>query len=63
MRGLLALGHKAIWDRPYHARKVALERCIEHQNDPTRKAALEHALARVATAEKLYTALMENENQ
>lgn len=62
MKGLLELGHRYAWSKPYHARKVAIERCIARaEHDPTRKAALECALQRITTAENLHNALTGNQ--
>jgi S-adenosylmethionine:diacylglycerol 3-amino-3-carboxypropyl transferase len=56
--GLLDLGRYAEWQKPYAARRIALERCIERETDLTRLASLRHALERVLGHKRVFNALL-----
>ena len=57
--GLQAHAKRKLWARPYHARRVALQRCIERQGkDSMRKAAMERALAHVIHMQGITQALL-----
>ena len=60
---MLDLGHYAQMQRPYAARRLALERCIERETDATKLACLELALTRVTSSQKLFSALTEDSNE
>ena len=60
---MLDLGHYAQLQKPYAARRLALERCIERENHPTKLACLEHALTRVTQHQKLFSALTVESNE
>jgi hypothetical protein len=52
--------HKALWSHPYHARRTAIDRCLERAElncDETRIASLRHANARIESFQKLFEAL------
>ena len=53
------LGNYARLQKPYAARRLALERCIERETNATKLACLEHALTRVTQHQKLLSALTE----
>ena len=57
------LGNYARLQKPYAAKRLALERCIERETNPTKLACLEHALNRVTGYQKLFSALTEEPNE
>ena len=57
------LGHYAQMQKPFAARRLALERCIERETNATKLACLERALTRVTSSQKLFSALTEDSNE